>query len=149
MALDGRGTRVGPGDGGDSPLVGGNPTLVAAQAIIEFSPGAVATWAIETFGSAAQLLLVGGVVAGILSVVTGVGWLLSRLAPDRRRWRAVRIGVVLCVVATTGGGFAVSAGGISTEWLLATILAMVPPVVSGGRPAGGSVHSDGAARSGA
>lgn len=66
------------------PLVGGDPTLVAAQTIIEVSPGPVATWAIETYGSAAQVLLIISVSAFLIAVGTGAGLLMQRFDPGRR-----------------------------------------------------------------
>jgi len=111
------------------PLVGGDPVQVAAQTVIEAAPGPVATWAIETFGSYAQPLLMIGVSAGIVAAGAGFGLLTARVDPGPRRRLQVAYAVALALVLTTGGGFYVAGGGISTRWMLATILSIVPPGV--------------------
>ncbi|WP_135663130.1 molybdopterin-dependent oxidoreductase [Halorhabdus rudnickae] len=111
------------------PLIGGDPVQVAAQTVIEAAPGPVATWAIDTFGSYAQPLLMVGVSAGIVAAGTGTGFLLARIDPEPRRRLRVAYALALTLVVTTGSGFYVAGGGISTRWLLATMLAVVPPGV--------------------
>ncbi|WP_136687729.1 molybdopterin-dependent oxidoreductase [Halorhabdus amylolytica] len=125
------------------PLVGGDPVQVAAQTVIEAAPGPVATWAIETFGSYAQPLLMIGVSIGIVAAGAGFGLLTARVDPGPRRRLQVAYALTLTLVLTTGGGFYVAGGGISTRWMLATILSIVPPgtvwwasAETGARPVG-------------
>lgn len=111
------------------PLLGADPTLVVAQTVIETSPGWFATWAIDTFGKAAQPLLVATVGLGIVVAGTLAGWLVSSPdhSPETRRQLSIAIGVGL--VAVTAGGFLLAADGPSPRWLLATLLAVAPPGV--------------------
>ena len=127
---------------GAGSLVGGDPLLVVAQAIIETAPGSAATWAIETFGSDAQLLLVSGVAVGVIAAGATGAALIDRFDPGSHRRMQIASLLALLLIGTTGAGFAIAHGGISTEWLLATILALVPPgavwwaTTGGGRPVG-------------
>jgi len=109
------------------PLVGSDPLLVAAQAIIETAPGSLATWAIETFGIAAQTVLVAGVGVGIVIAAGIVGAIGDRVElPRARRGRILWIAAVGLVTATAGG-FYLAAGGVSFRWLLATAIALTGP----------------------
>ncbi|WP_158853533.1 molybdopterin-dependent oxidoreductase [Halorhabdus sp. CUG00001] len=109
------------------PLVGGDPTLVVAQTLIEAAPGSIATWAIETFGKYAQWLLVVGVSFGIVGAGATIGVALDRGGLGFRRRLQLSYAIALGVFAVTASGFYVADGGISSRWLLATILAIVPP----------------------
>jgi DMSO/TMAO reductase YedYZ molybdopterin-dependent catalytic subunit len=109
------------------PLVGGDPTLVVAQTLIEAAPGSIATWAIETFGKYAQWLLVVGVSFGIVAAGAAIGVALDRGSLGVRRQLQLSYAIALGVFAVTASGFYVAAGGISSRWLLATVLAVVPP----------------------
>jgi len=110
------------------PLVGSDPLVVAAQWVIDSVPGSVATWAIETFGKDAQPMLVLGVAlatTGVAAVAGAVVWYVDPV----RRWRARVTGTVaVAVVAATAIGFFEAAGGLSLRWLVATLLAPLPPL---------------------
>ncbi|WP_181684715.1 molybdopterin-dependent oxidoreductase [Halorhabdus salina] len=109
------------------PLVGGDPTLVVAQTVIEAAPGSIATWAIETFGKYAQWLLVVGVSLGIVGAGGAIGIALDRGGFNIRRRVQAAYAIALGVFAITASGFYVAGDGISSRWLLATVLAVVPP----------------------
>lgn len=110
-----------------SPLIGSDPIVVVAQAVIESSPGWFATWAIDTFGEAAQPVLVATVALGVVAVAGLCGVAVSRLDPDERRRRSILGLVTVAVVAGTGVGFLVAGGDLSPRWALASAVAVVPP----------------------
>ncbi|ACV12677.1 oxidoreductase molybdopterin binding [Halorhabdus utahensis DSM 12940] len=109
------------------PLVGSDPLLVISQTVIETAPGSLATWAIETFGVAAQTVLVAGVGVGIVIAAGIVGAIGDRVEVSRRqRSRVLRSTAVTATIATAGG-FYLAAGGVSTRWLLASGIALTGP----------------------
>lgn len=67
-----------------APLIGVSPLAVAADAVIVATPGAVATAAIDTFGKAAQPLLMASLGVAVVGGAALAGTLVGR-APERRR----------------------------------------------------------------
>ncbi|WP_275882037.1 molybdopterin-dependent oxidoreductase [Halorhabdus sp. BNX81] len=109
------------------PLVGSDPLLVAAQAIIETAPGWLATWAIETFGVAARTVLVAGVATGLVITAGTLGAIGDRVTLRRARRSQVLWLTTTGVVIGTAVGFYLAAGGVSFRWLLATVIALTGP----------------------
>jgi len=110
------------------PLVGSDPLVVVAQRVIDAAPGSVATWAIETLGKGAQPALVLGVALATV-VVAAVGGAVVWYVDPVRRWRTRVTGAVaVAVFAATAVGFFEAGGGLSLRWLVATILAPLPPL---------------------
>ena len=89
-----------------APLVGGVPLVGVAQFVIEASPGAVSTTAIEILGKGAQLALVAGLGVTALAAGAALGAYSARV-PDALGRPAVLIVTALAgtaaVVATVAG----------------------------------------------
>jgi len=110
-----------------APLVGGHPLAVAAQVVIEASPGAVATLAIETLGAAAQPALMAGIAIAAVAVAAGIAAFAEGYGTTRTQERYLTAGVSILVVALTAAGFHTAADGVFWRWTLATALALLPP----------------------
>lgn len=105
-------------------VAGGSPLAVVAQAVIEASPGVVATAAIETLGPAAQPLLV----AGIAVAVVAAGAVAGRYWNGTAGTQVRAVGVV-AVVAVTGALVFAAADGPAIRWAVATGVALLPLAV--------------------
>ena len=114
-----------------APLVGGHPLAVVAQAVVEASPGSVATLAIETLGAAAQPILMGAIAVAAVGVAAAIATLAHEYDTNRRQQRLLVRGVGLFVIATTALGFSAASNGPLWRWALATALALLPPAVFG------------------
>ncbi|WP_436907157.1 molybdopterin-dependent oxidoreductase [Halosimplex marinum] len=110
-----------------APLVGGHPLAVAAQVVIEASPGAVATLAIETLGAAAQPALMAGIAIAAVAVAAGIAAFAEGYGTTRTQERYLATGVSVLVVVLTAAGFRAAADGALWRWTLATALALLPP----------------------
>jgi DMSO/TMAO reductase YedYZ molybdopterin-dependent catalytic subunit len=111
-------------------LVGVRPLAAVAQALVEVTPGVVATAAIETLGAGAQPLLVVGVALALVAcgAVAGRFWTrISALLPERFRDERVGAGVL---VTTTAIAFALVGDDVPAV-VVGTGLATLP--VLGGR----------------
>jgi len=110
------------------PLVGSDPLVVAAQWVIDSVPGSVATWAIETLGKDAQPALVFGVALATVAAAAVCGAVVWYVDPVRR-WRSRVTGTVaVAVFVATAVGFFEAGSGLSLRWLVATLLAPLPPL---------------------
>lgn len=109
-----------------APIAGGVPLVGVAQFVIEGSPGAVSTTAIEALGEGAQPALVAGLGVGALAAGAGLGAYWSRV-PD-----ALTRVTVLVPVALVGTAVAVATVADSSPGLVAaTVLGALPLVVYG------------------
>ena len=109
-----------------APLVGGVPLVGVAQFVIEASPGAVSTTAIEALGEGAQSALVAGLGIAALVVGAALGAYWSRVPATVRR------PAVLVPVALVGTAAAVASVADRSLGLVAvTLLAALPLVVYG------------------
>jgi hypothetical protein len=120
-----------------APLVGGHPLAVAAQVVIEASPGAVATFAIETLGALAQPALMVALAVLAVAGAAGIAAFAEGYGTTRRQQRLLVRGVTAVVVLFTAAGFRAAGTGIFWRWTVASALALVPPaflrVVAGSR----------------
>lgn len=120
-----------------APLVGGHPLAVAAQVVIEASPGAVATVAIETLGTAAQPALMAAIAVAAVAAAAGIAAVAEGYGTTRTQDRYLVGSISLVVVVLTAAGFRAAADGVFWRWTTATILALAPPgllrVVGGDR----------------
>jgi len=106
-----------------APLSGGHPLFGLAQAVIDTSPGWLATFVIETFGKLAQPLLVAGMGATVLAFGATLGAVWDRLPPAAGVWPAAA-----GLLVATAGTY-VLAGVTSLPTLgVATVLAAAPAV---------------------
>ncbi|WP_123537325.1 molybdopterin-dependent oxidoreductase [Halosimplex salinum] len=112
-----------------APLVGGHPLAVAAQVIIEASPGSVATLAIETLGSMAQPALMATVAIAAVAGAAGIAAFAEGYGTNRRQQRLLVRGVTVAVVVLTAAGFRAAGDGILWRWALATALALLGPAL--------------------
>ncbi|PSQ22448.1 molybdopterin-binding protein, partial [Halobacteriales archaeon QS_9_67_15] len=112
-----------------APLVGGHPLAVAAQAVIEVSPGPVATVAIETLGGLAQVALMSGIAVTAVASAAGIAAFAEGYGPNRRQQRLLLRGVAGVVVALTAVGFWAASDGVRWRWTLATVLALAGPAL--------------------
>ena len=114
-----------------APLAGGAPLVGLAQFVIEASPGAVSTTAIEALGKGAQPALVAGLGIAALAAGAALGAYWSRVPGSLRR------PAVLVPVALAGTAAAVATvAGPSLELAAATLLGALPLVVYGLAPGG-------------
>ena len=125
-----------------APLVGGVPVVGVAQFVIEASPGAVSTTAIEILGKGAQPALVAGLGVTALAAGAALGAYSSRV-PDTLGRPAVLIVTALAgtaaVVATVAGpslGFA-TAVLLGALPVVVYVLALTGAVSFGAPGAGG------------
>ena len=112
-----------------APLVGGHPLAVAAQAVIEVSPGPVATAAIETLGGLSQPALMAGIAVAAVASAAGIAAFAEGYGPNRRQQRLLLRGVAGVVVALTAVGFRAASDGVRWRWTLATVLALAGPAL--------------------
>ncbi|WP_436923831.1 molybdopterin-dependent oxidoreductase [Halosimplex amylolyticum] len=112
-----------------APLVGGHPLTVAAQVVIEASPGAVATAAIEMLGSMAQPALMAGIAIAAVAGAAGIAAFAEGYGTTRRQQRLLVRGVAIVVVVLTAAGFRAAGDGVFWRWTLATALALAGPAV--------------------
>ncbi|WP_415382657.1 molybdopterin-dependent oxidoreductase [Halosimplex sp. TS25] len=112
-----------------APLVGGHPIAVAAQVVIELSPGPVATLAIETLGGLAQPALMAGIAILVVTIAAGIAAFAEGYGTNRRQQRLLVRGVTLVVVVLTAAGFRAAGDGIFWRWTLATALALSGPAL--------------------
>ena len=116
-----------------APLAGGVPLVGVAQFVIEASPGAVSTTAIEALGEGAQPALVAGLGIGALAAGAALGAYWSRVPGSVRR------PAVLVPVALAGTAAAVATVAGSLPGLLAATLFGALPLVVYGLALGGAV----------
>jgi DMSO/TMAO reductase YedYZ molybdopterin-dependent catalytic subunit len=110
-----------------APLVGGHPLAVAAQVVIEASPGAVATLAIETLGAAAQPALMAGIAIAAVAAAAGIAAFAEGYGTTRTQERRLVTAVSILVVVLTAAGFRAAGDGVFWRWTAATALALLPP----------------------
>jgi DMSO/TMAO reductase YedYZ molybdopterin-dependent catalytic subunit len=109
-----------------APLAGGAPLVGLAQFVIEASPGAVSTTAIEALGKGAQPALVAGLGIAALAAGAALGAYWSRVPASVRR------PAVLAPVTLAGTAAAVATVADPSLGLLgATLLGTLPLVVYG------------------
>ncbi len=124
-----------------APLAGGVPLVGVAQFVIEASPGAVSTTAIEALGESAQpALVVGlGITALVVGAVLGAYW--SRV-PTAVRRPAVLVPVALVGTAIAVASVADPALGLVAATLLGALPFVVYGLVLGGTGALGAPGAD-------
>ena len=110
-----------------APLVGGHPLAVAAQVVIEASPGAVATFAIETLGAAAQPALMAAIAVAAVAAAAGIAALAEGYGTTRTQERYLVTAVSILAVVLTASGFRAAGDGALWRWTTATALALAPP----------------------